>query len=203
MSTLITQSFNTTVINNVLNLNVPTPLSLETALIYAFKQYGSTSSSAVVFKIRRSGVLNDLTETTVSGSTEVYYTTSLCPSLQVSYHVYNANGTTSRVSYATYSSSLLANSNGYVKILIPTTIDSTDTLVLTTALGTNYIDISLINQKIRVQSGDYIWLEFEQQQRTSTSAIWTDNFAETSIADRIVCAVDLKHDLSLKESDLY
>ena len=202
MSTIITKSFNTTVQNNVLNIDVPTPISLESGLTYVFRQFGNTSTSGLSIKIRRGGVTNDLTETAITGTNEFNYKTSLSPTLEVSYHVFNANGTTSRVTYDSYASTLTALGNGYLKLVVPNTLDATDTIVLTTALGTNYFDFNIINQKVRVKTGDYLWVEIEQQKRATTGSIWTDNYVQTPIADRLIFSVDLQHDESISESDL-
>ena len=210
---LVTRRFDARVCHaDTLELDSPTPLDLEAGHVYAIRQWGATSVAPVVVYVEHAGTLHALTETIVSGSSSeaTYGNTSLAPGLTVSYHVRNADGTTVRSTRSGYSSTALgSNGAGYVRLHMPASLPADHRVLLRTSNpGSNFVRVNLIDEATRVRTGDYVWLELEQQTRTADSG-WVDCHAATDadgtppLASRLIVSVDLKQDQSIPETSVF
>ena len=192
---------------DTLELNVPTPLRLESGHVYVVRQWGTTSVAPVVVYVEHGGALHALSENAVPGTVNeaTYVNPSLAEGLVVSYHARNADGTTVRTTLAGYSSTALgSNGAGYVRLEMPASLSSGRRILLRTSNpGSNFARVDLVEPMTRVRTGDYVWMEVEQQTRSTNG--WVDTYhadAETSAA-RLVLSVDLRQDTSIPEADVF
>ena len=207
---LITRRFDACVCQaDTLELDVPTPLRLEANNVYAIRQWGSTSTAVVVVYIEQGGMLHALTETAVVGADgeSAYENSTYAPGLVVSYHVRNADGSTVRGTRTSYTSTVLtAGGAGYLRIALPSSLPSGHRIILRTSNpASNFVRVDLVDACSRVRTGDYLWLEVEQQTRV-TGTGWVDAYeaTETSAAtERIALSIDLQQDQSLPEEDMF
>lgn len=206
---MITQKYETSVCRaDTVEVSVPTPIYLEAGHTYAFMQKGTTSVAPLVVCVQHSGVLHSLQESLVTGTENEYiYTDSgNAPGLVVSYHVRNSDGSTSRVRRVAYESTLHAKGYGYLRLSLPASLPTSHSLILKSSdLQSNLIRLDLVEPAYRVRTGDYLWLEVEQQKRVVGTNLWSDTHDATVgvLAERLSASVDLVHDNSLKEEDLY
>ncbi len=188
-------------------------IGLESQSTYVFRQPGYSNAGLIQFQIVPSvgDTPVEFVETRgETGNDPVSYVpadSTVAIGTLVSYHGRLTNGVFEQVTQTQYKSYLDQDGECYVSLLMPTSLDANSVIRISAAsfgVPPNIYKVSIIPQKVRVQTGDYVWIEAILEEKNNDSWIPVSSANDVStIAERLICSVALKRDNSILLSDIY
>ena len=186
-------------------------IALEASKRYGFRQPGHSNTGILQIQVVPSvgDTPIDLVMTTTDGVVSyVPSDSTVANGLVATYHGRLTSGNMEQLTQTQYKSYLDQDGDCYLRLVMPATLPASSVLRISAAgFGTppNVYKCSLINEKARVQTGDYIWLEAVLEEKGEGDDVWVPitNSSAAVIADRMICSVALKRDDSIAESNIY
>ena len=195
-------------------------ITLESGHIYVFRQPGESNAGLIKIQvITATGAIPIELVQTTNGQAVTYVPSDtgssqpVADGLVVSYYGRLTVGTMEQLTQTQYKSYLDQSGECYVRLVMPTALVPSSAKLCVSADGfgiaPNVYKAVLINPLVRVQTGDYVWMEAVVEEQ-STDAITGDvswvQIQSTQVGDlaeRLICSVAIERDRSIQEDAIY